>query len=163
MGKMILGGIILAVGLWWYMALRRQTDQLPPGARSVVPVVVLALALGVPVAMLLGALLWIIPAGHVGIKVLFGEVAPVPLREGLNLVWNPLYDIVLMDTRVGKHTAPYAAASKDLQVVHLDVVLNYRLIPDRAPEVYRTIGLAYASVIIDPAGQEVLKASIATE
>jgi regulator of protease activity HflC (stomatin/prohibitin superfamily) len=42
------------------------------------------------------------------------------------------------------------------------MVLNYRLIPDRAPEVYRTIGLAFSNVIIDPAAQEVLKAQTAT-
>jgi len=41
-------------------------------------------------------------------------------------------------------------------------VLNYRLVPERAPEVYRSIGLGYSSVIIDPAAQEVLKAQTAT-
>ena len=94
-------------------------------------------------------------------KVLFGEVEPVPLREGLNVVWNPLYDIVIMDTRVQKHTTRYDAASKDLQAVHVDMVLNYRLMPDRAPDVYKSIGLGYTSVIIDPAAQEVLKAQTA--
>jgi len=98
----------------------------------------------------------------VGVKVLFGQVEPVPLREGLNVLWNPLYDVVTMDTRVLKHTAKYDAASKDLQAVHVEMVLNYRLIPDRAPEVYRTIGLAFSNVIIDPAAQEVLKAQTAT-
>jgi regulator of protease activity HflC (stomatin/prohibitin superfamily) len=33
---------------------------------------------------------------------------------------------------------------------------------DRAPEVYRGIGLGYSGVIIDPAAQEVLKANTAT-
>ena len=42
------------------------------------------------------------------------------------------------------------------------MVLNYRLHPDRAPEVYKSIGLEYSSVIIDPAAQEVLKANTAT-
>jgi prohibitin 2 len=67
-----------------------------------------------------------------------------------------------MDGRVGKHAAKYDAASKDLQAVHVEMVLNYRLAPDRAPEVYRSIGLEYATVIIDPAAQEVLKANTAT-
>ena len=44
-------------------------------------------------------------------KILFGQVDPVPLREGLNVVWNPLYEIVIMDARVGKHVAKYDAAS----------------------------------------------------
>jgi regulator of protease activity HflC (stomatin/prohibitin superfamily) len=67
-----------------------------------------------------------------------------------------------MDARVGRHAAKYDAASKDLQAVHVDMVLNYRLIADRAPEVFRGIGLNYSSVIIDPAAQEVLKANTAT-
>jgi regulator of protease activity HflC (stomatin/prohibitin superfamily) len=66
-----------------------------------------------------------------------------------------------MDTRVQKHTTRYDAASKDLQAVHVDMVLNYRLMPDRAPEVYKSIGLGYTSVIVDPAAQEVLKAQTA--
>ena len=78
------------------------------------------------------------------------------------MVLNPLYDIVVMDGRVGKHVAKYDAASKDLQAVHVEMVLNYRLHPDRAPEVYKSIGLEYSSVIIDPAAQEVLKANTAT-
>src|SRR5262249_51917383 len=79
-----------------------------------------------------------------------------------NVVLNPLYDVVVMDTRVGKHSAKYDAASKDLQAVHVEMVLNYRLAPDHAPKVYREIGPDYSAVIIDPAAQEVLKANTAT-
>jgi regulator of protease activity HflC (stomatin/prohibitin superfamily) len=41
------------------------------------------------------------------------------------------------------------------------MVLNYRLMADRAPEVFKGIGLNYSSIIIDPAAQEVLKANTA--
>jgi len=67
-----------------------------------------------------------------------------------------------MDVRVLKHTARYDAASKDLQAVHVEMVLNYRVVAERAPEVYRSIGLGYSSVIIDPGAQEILKANTAT-
>ncbi len=161
MGKLVFAGVVLVVGLALYGTLRRQADRLPAGARSLGPTLVLVLAVGIPAAILAFSVFRIIPAGEVGVKVLFGEVEPVPLREGLNLLWNPLYDIIVMDARVGRHTAKYDAASKDLQAVHVEMVLNYRLIADRAPEVYRGIGLAYSSVIIDPAAQEVLKANTA--
>ena len=46
--------------------------------------------------------------------------------------------------------------------LHVDMVLNFRLNADRAPEVYRSIGLGFSGVIIDPAAQEVLKANTAT-
>jgi prohibitin 2 len=162
MGKLIFAAVIFVVGYLLYVTLRRQRALLPGALADAVPRVVLTLAVGIPALIFALSIFRIIPAGHVGVKVLFGQVEPVPLREGLNLVWNPLYDIVDMDTRVLKHTARYDAASKDLQAVHVEMVLNYRLSPDRAPDVYRSIGLNFSGVIIDPAAQEVLKAQTAT-
>jgi regulator of protease activity HflC (stomatin/prohibitin superfamily) len=162
MGKLIFAAIVFAVGFVIFNVLRSRRDVLPGVFGTVAAYVVLVLAVGIPALIFLFSVFRIIPAGHVGVKVLFGRVDPAPLREGLNVVWNPLWDVVTMDVRVHKHTAKYDAASKDLQAVHVDMVLNYRVIPERAPEVYRTIGLAYSSVIIDPAAQEVLKAQTAT-
>jgi prohibitin 2 len=162
MSKLIFAALVLGLGLALWAAMRRQPQLFGAGAVSVLPRVVLALAIGVPALIVLFSVLRIIPAGEVGVKVLFGQVEPVPLREGLNVVLNPLYDIVTMDTRVHKHQARYDAASKDLQAVHVEMVLNYRLAPERAPEVYRSIGLGFSGVIIDPAAQEVLKAQTAT-
>jgi regulator of protease activity HflC (stomatin/prohibitin superfamily) len=162
MSKLIFAGVVLVLGLGLYGMLQRQRDLLPLGLGRVLPRLVLVGALAVPGLVLVFSVFRVIPAGEVGVKVLFGQVEPVPLREGLNIVWNPLYDIVTMDTRVKKHTARYDAASKDLQAVHVDMVLNFRLSPDRAPEVYRSIGLGFSGVIIDPAAQEVLKANTAT-
>jgi len=99
----------------------------------------------------------VISAGHVGVPVLFGKVRPIALKEGLNII-NPLYDVVVMDCRVQKHEGKYDAASKDMQNVHVIMALNFRLIPEKAPEVYQNIGLGYADIIINPAAQEVLKA-----
>jgi prohibitin 2 len=162
MSKLIFAGIVLAVGFTAFIALDRRRNLLPGALGVVVPRLILVLTLAIPALVLTFSVLRVIPAGHVGVKILFGEVDPVPLREGLNIVWNPLNDVVVMDTRVMKHTARYDAASKDLQAVHVEMVLNYRLVPDRAPEVYKGIGLAYSNVIIDPAAQEVLKANTAT-
>ncbi len=160
MAKVIFAGIVLVIGLAAHKLLVRRGDLLPAAFRLQAQRIALVLAIGVPVAILVFSTFRIIPAGHVGVKVLFGQVEPNPLREGLHLV-NPLYDVVILDTRVEKHQAKYDAASQDLQAVHVDMVLNYRLIPERAPEVYRTIGPGYTSIIVDPAAQEVLKANTA--
>jgi regulator of protease activity HflC (stomatin/prohibitin superfamily) len=162
MSKLVFAAVVFILGWIVYASLRRQRDLLPGALSTVVPRVVLTLTIGIPALVFLFSIFRVIPAGHVGVKVLFGQVEPAPLREGLNVVWNPLYDIVVMDARVVKHTARYDAASKDLQAVHVDMVLNVRLVGDRAPEVYKTIGLNYSSVIVDPAAQEVLKAQTAT-
>ena len=162
MGKLIFAAIIFVLGYVLYLGVRRQQEMLPGALAHIVPRLILALTIGIPALIFIFSIFRIIPAGQVGVKVLFGQVDPVPLREGLNVVWNPLYDVVVMDTRVQKHTTRYDAASKDLQAVHVDMVLNFRLVPDRAPDVYKSIGLNYTSVIVDPAAQEVLKAQTAT-
>jgi regulator of protease activity HflC (stomatin/prohibitin superfamily) len=162
MSKLIFAAAILLVGVVAFNVLRTRQERLPGGLGVLVTYGVLALAIGIPALIFFFSVFRVIPAGQVGVKVLFGRVDPTPLREGLNVVWNPLYDVVMMDARVHKHTAKYDAASKDLQAVHVDMVLNYRLVADRAPDVYRSIGLGYSAVIVDPAAQEVLKAQTAT-
>jgi regulator of protease activity HflC (stomatin/prohibitin superfamily) len=138
MGKLVFAAIVFVLGYALYATVRRQRQLLPTTLAEIVPRAILAVAIGIPALIMIFSIFRIIPAGQVGVKVLFGEVEAVPLREGLNVV------------------------SKDLQAVHVDMVLNYRLVPDRAPEVYKSIGLDYSSVIIDPAAQEVLKAQTAT-
>jgi regulator of protease activity HflC (stomatin/prohibitin superfamily) len=99
----------------------------------------------------------VVPAGHVGVPVLFGKVKPVALTEGLNVI-NPLYNVEIMDCRIMKHEGQYDAASKDMQNVHVNMALNFKIIPDKAPVIYQKIGRSYGPIVIDPAAQEVLKA-----
>ena len=166
MGKLIFALILLALGIGASRALasmaaapggpwQRAAPHLRLASR-----VVLAISVVVPVLVVLLSTFKVIPAGHVGVATLFGQVQPRALPEGLNFI-NPLLDVTLMSTQVQRRTARYDAASKDLQAVHVEMVLNYRLIPDRAPEAYQRIGVTYESVIIDPAAQEVLKATTA--
>src|SRR3990172_10819256 len=117
MSKLIFAGVVLVIGLAIHRALRNRADVLPVGVRSTLLRGILLVAIGVPALVLAFSIFRIIPAGHLGVKVLFGQVEPIPLREGLNLVWNPLYDILTVDARVQKHSAKYDAASKDLQAV----------------------------------------------
>jgi regulator of protease activity HflC (stomatin/prohibitin superfamily) len=145
MGKMIFAAIVFVLGGALYVGVRRQRQLLPATLAEIVPRAILAFAIGIPALIVLFSVFRIIPAGQVGVKVLFGEVEPVPPAARAST----------------SHTTRYDAASKDLQAVHVDMVLNYRLMPDRAPDVYKSIGLGYTSVIVDPAAQEVLKAQTA--
>src|SRR5262245_1513684 len=105
MGKLIFALLVLVVGLGLYGAIRRRANLLPESLGQLVPRVILAVAIGVPALIFVLSIFRVIPAGQVGVKVLFGQVDPAPLREGLNVLWNPLYDIVTMDVRVQQHTA----------------------------------------------------------
>ena len=162
--RLVFGTILVVVGLFGVTLLTRllaqQTREMAI-AMGFKGLRLLAMAL-VPLGalMILSSGIRMISAGQVGVALLFGKVQPLVLNEGINLV-NPLYDVVEMNTRVLRHQARYDAASKDMQAVHVEMVLNYRLLPDKAAEVYQRIGLNFTGVIIDPAAQEVLKANTA--
>jgi regulator of protease activity HflC (stomatin/prohibitin superfamily) len=162
--RLVFGIILVLIGLigtaLLSRLLSRQTREFA-GEGSLKLARLAAMAI-VPIGalMILSSGVRMISAGHVGVALLFGKVQPGVLHEGINLV-NPLYDVVEMNTRVLRHQAKYDAASKDLQAVHVEMVLNYRLLPDKAAEVYQRIGTDYAGVIIAPAAQEVLKANTA--
>ena len=169
MSKLVLAIILFLIGLGAFKVLNRMADSAAQRTRieglgrtlGIVARLALAAGIIIPVLIVLFSTLVVVPAGHVGVVVLFGQVRPAQLDEGLNLV-NPLVDVIKMSVQVHKHSGKYDAASSDLQAVHVEMVLNYRLLPEKAPEVYQKIGTNYASVIIDPAAQEVLKGNTAT-
>ncbi|HEY2990154.1 MAG TPA: prohibitin family protein [Candidatus Binatia bacterium] len=168
MAKLIFAGVFLLAGVMIGQVLKRRAEALtverrPQLVKTLIWSAHLSLAAGVivPALILITSIFVVIPAGEVGVKVLFGNVAAQPLSQGLNIIWNPLYDVIKMDTRVVKFQDKYDAASKDQQIVHVVMVLNLRLLPDSAPEVYRGIGLNYLNVIVTAAAPEVLKANTA--
>jgi regulator of protease activity HflC (stomatin/prohibitin superfamily) len=166
MGKLVFAVIVFIAGVIAYRALAAlATASGPQAQRASGPLrlasrTALGLGIALPALIVLFSTFKVIPAGHVGVATLFGRVQPRALPEGLNFI-NPLLDVTLMSTQVQRRSARYDAASKDLQAVHVEMVLNYRLLPDRAPEVYQRIGVDFAAVIIDPAAQEVLKSNTA--
>src|SRR5262245_65876090 len=97
MGKLVFAAVVFVLGYAVYLAVRRQRQWLPAALAEIVPRAILAVAIGIPALVLLFSIFRIIPAGHVGVKVLFGEVAPVPLREGLNLFRTTLLQRWTMD------------------------------------------------------------------
>ena len=167
MAKLIFAGVTIVVGFVIGGILKRLAEananrrQEVAKTLSVAAQISWAAGILVAAAVVITSIFVVIPAGQVGVKVLFGNVDPQPLPQGLNIIWNPLYDVVKMDTRVVKFQDRYDAASKDQQIVHVVMALNFRLLPERAPEVYRAIGLNYVNVIVSAAAPEVLKANTA--
>jgi len=117
------------------------------------------------VGLLIGLLSFItaIPAGHVGVPVLFGQVQEYMLASGLNVV-NPFLWIQKMDVRTHEYTMTgrrgegrleeddsISALSSDGLELTLDVTVWYRLLSEKAPYVYKTIGPDYEAKIVRPA------------
>lgn len=155
---LIVVGYAVVAGAARMLQRERKEPGLEIGLRLLRAVGFLVIPVGVLV--ILSSMVRMIGPGNVGVALLFGKVQPVALHEGINLV-NPLYDVVEMNTRVQRHQNKYDAASKDLQAVHVEMILNFRIDPTKATEVYQRIGPDYTRVIIEPAAQEVLKAETA--
>ena len=103
-----------------------------------------------------------IPTGFVGVKTRFGQVQDTMLNEGLNLKIPFIEKIVLMDCRTQKTEYTMEASSKDLQKIsNFKVAINYNITKDTANSLYREVGVDYKTIIVEPAIQETMKATIA--
>ena len=99
----------------------------------------------------------VISAGHTGVQVTLGEVNPLPLTEGVHFV-NPISQIKDVDVRLQKAELKGAnAGTKDLQVVHTDIVVNFRLDPLKVPHIYKEYGLNVDEKVLGPGINEAFK------
>lgn len=100
----------------------------------------------------------VVPAGHVGVQVTMGTVNPETLSEGVHFV-NPLSSVKDVEVRVVKGELKGSnAGTKDLQVVHTDIVVNYRIDGAKASHMYKEFGLDLENKILLPAMNESFKA-----
>lgn len=100
----------------------------------------------------------VIPAGHIGVQVTFGEVNQATLAEGLHVV-NPLSHVREVEVRLVTTQLKHASAgTKDLQQIHTDIVLNYRIDGSKAAHIYKEFGFDLQDRVILPALSESLKA-----
>lgn len=99
----------------------------------------------------------VISAGHTGVQVTVGEVNPTPLSEGWHLV-NPISSIKDVDVRLQKAELKGASAgTKDLQQVHTDIVVQYRLNSSKVPYIYKEFGLNVDDKVLGPGINEAFK------
>jgi regulator of protease activity HflC (stomatin/prohibitin superfamily) len=99
----------------------------------------------------------VISAGHTGVQVTFGEVNMTPLSEGVHFV-NPLSSIKDVEVRLQKSQLSGASAgTKDLQQVHTDIVVNYRLNAAKVPHIYKEFGLNVDDKVLGPGINEAFK------
>jgi regulator of protease activity HflC (stomatin/prohibitin superfamily) len=100
----------------------------------------------------------IVPAGHVGVQVTMGTVNPQALQAGVNFV-NPISNVRDVEIRVKRADLKEAqAGTKDLQSVHTDIVIQYRMSPEKVPTIYSQFGLNVDDKILGPGVNEAFKA-----
>jgi len=129
-----------------------------PGNRTT-----LLVGVGVAVALIAFVLLnsyTVIEAGTRGVLKNFGQIIGV-LGEGLHFRAPFVSSVTVVDVKTQRYESNATAASRDLQIVSTQVVLNYRLDPTTVDTLVREIGLEFERRIVDPAVQEALKAATA--
>ena len=100
----------------------------------------------------------IVGAGERGVVLNFGAVQPIVLGEGIHFRIPIMQRIIKVDVRIHKSQTGAESVSKDLQDTKSTIAVNYHILPDKANQVFQSIGIEYKERIIDPAVQEVVKA-----
>lgn len=98
--------------------------------------VLVALISGISALM---RLLVFIPAGSVGVEDFQGKVAERVREPGIH-VMNPFADVVQFSTRLRDIKETIPSNSKEGLSLEIDISLQYRLDPSKAPLVYQNLG-----------------------
>jgi regulator of protease activity HflC (stomatin/prohibitin superfamily) len=122
------------------------------------PIAGIAVAALIFIGGMLSCSFTVISAGHTGVQITLGEVNPQPLTEGVHFV-NPISIVKDINTQLQKAVADsQTAGTKDLQQVHTDIVINYRMSPTNLPHIYKEFGLDIDNKILGPAINDAFKA-----
>ncbi len=106
-----------------------------------IPKPVIIIAVVVFIAMFGGSRFYqSVPAGHVAVATLFGNVRPEPFAAGLHVPVNPLYDWYLYDVREKTHAEQAMVPSQDQLQTRIDVSVQFRLIGSQAPKILKETG-----------------------
>lgn len=99
-----------------------------------------------------------VDTGQIGVITQYGKVTGRELGEGLSFVvpWG-VNTVSRYDIKVQKDTSSTQAATKDLQDVTAEVVLNYHLNRGDISRMHQTIGVDFKDKLVMPALSETFK------
>ena len=91
-----------------------------------------------------------VPAGYVGVVDFFGIVSEKTIPSGINIV-NPLANVVKFTIQTQEHKETMQVLSREGLTIGLEISVLYRLNPDSAGRVYKTVaGGDYETIILIP-------------
>lgn len=107
------------------------------------------------VAMLFLSSLYVVNPGEVGVEVLFGKIQRYS-ENGLR--WkSPLASIETFDIKTLRQDYRSEGMSRDMQLVVIETVINYRIDYTRIADLYTKVGRDYEQKVIIPAVQQTIK------
>jgi len=156
----ILGVIVLVVGI----VLKRSPE---PASHFSSTISIVGGAM-VVIGLLLSSFKVIEP-GHAGVQSLFGKVQDNVLESGLHIV-NPAVEITVFDTRTQTYTMSAVSSegqkegddairvlSSDGLEVSIDLSVQYKVSPDKAPFILQNIGVDYLEKIVRPVSRTAIR------
>ena len=90
-----------------------------------------------------------VPAGHVGVLTLFGQVTGEVLPEGTHLI-SPFKTNNKLPIRTQEIKETASVPSEEGLIITLDTSLLFHLDPQKASDVYQKIGPNYLNVVFEP-------------
>lgn len=90
-----------------------------------------------------------IPAGNVGVLDFFGNVSNRVLPPGVHLVM-PLTRVIRMSIQTQELKEVAEVPSQEGLIMDLEASLLFRLDPEKADDIYRTVGRSYRDVAVEP-------------
>ena len=144
----ILSLLITVIAIFVWLGAKKKINQNNIAFRS-------AGNVGILVACVFGILSLLqcfsqVPAGHVGVVDFFGIVSEKAIPSGINFV-NPLANVIKFSIQTKEHKETMQVLSREGLTIGLEVSALYRLNPDSAARVYKTVtGGDYETIILIP-------------
>lgn len=137
--KKLMGFIVSLVTSLIAILVYLNTDRIS-GEKSRLAIRTIMILIGsIAVLNSISRLLVIVPPGNVGVVNLFGEVSETTLNPGVHLL-NPFNKVLNFSTRIKDVKENIDVTSQEGLSLNLDVSLQYKLDPQKAATVYKTIG-----------------------
>jgi regulator of protease activity HflC (stomatin/prohibitin superfamily) len=139
--------IIIGAIVVWLNARKKVRDEhnaIFKSTASAAAVTALAFAL-----IALSQMFTVVPAGNVGVVDFFGTVSDNTLKAGINFV-NPFARVIKLSVQTQEIKEVMDVPSKEGMTVQLEISALYHLNPEKASDVYKTVGENYLEVLLEP-------------
>lgn len=144
----IIALIIFAVSILVYINTKKM------GRLQEAKLSIIGIALGGILALI--QVFTVVPAGTVGVVDFLGNVSNSTLKSGVNFV-NPLANVIKFNIKTQEVKEVMNVPSKEGLVVQLEISLLFSLDPEKAGNVYKTVGENYEEIILVPQFRSVVR------
>jgi regulator of protease activity HflC (stomatin/prohibitin superfamily) len=139
--------IVIAASIIWFQSQKKVRTEHNPQFQAPANVAGAVAALFAVVAV--AQMFTVVPAGSVGVVDFFGTVSENTLKAGINVV-NPMARIVNFSVKTQEIKEEMDVPSKEGLTVQLEISALFHLNPEKAAEVYKSVGENYVEVLVEP-------------